>query len=136
MYLDGYVTSLVPSTRGSRLAGADGRKPAPDAGSADRRPGNRGRAGGVAAYRPPRGITALAGAAGGGTGRGPPGGAAAGLQPPPAAARRDRPMAGQVPGPLGTAAGRPAHRDSPRQTRTKENQMTGDAGPGTRILGS
>src|SRR6266513_5421115 len=45
-------------------------------------------------------------------------------------------MAGPVPGLVGTAAGRPAHRDSPGQTRTKEHQMTGNARPGARILGS
>src|ERR1700675_2892171 len=45
-------------------------------------------------------------------------------------------MAGPVPGPVGTAAGRPAHRDSPRETRTKEHQMTNDTPAGTRILGS
>src|SRR6266702_1109666 len=45
-------------------------------------------------------------------------------------------MAGAVPGPVGTAAGRPAHRDRQGQTRTKEHQMTGDARPGTRILSS
>src|SRR6266571_4291682 len=45
-------------------------------------------------------------------------------------------MAGPVPGPVGTAAGRPAHRDSPGETRTKEHQMTGNARPATRILGS
>src|SRR5580658_1840461 len=45
-------------------------------------------------------------------------------------------MARPVPGPVGTAAGCPAHRDSPRQTRTKERQMTSNAGGGSRILGS
>src|SRR6267142_611351 len=45
-------------------------------------------------------------------------------------------MAGPVPGPVGTTAGRPAHRDSQGQTRTKEHQMTSNARPGTRILGS
>src|SRR5580692_9649087 len=45
-------------------------------------------------------------------------------------------MAGPVPGPVGTAAGRPAHRDSSGKSRTKEHQMTGNAHPGTRILGS
>src|SRR5713101_2977788 len=44
-------------------------------------------------------------------------------------------MAGPVPGPVGTAAGRPAHRGGPGQTRAKEHQMTGNAPPG-RILGS
>src|SRR5205807_1835485 len=34
------------------------------------------------------------------------------------------------------AAGRPAHRDSPGKTRTKEHPMTSNARPGTRILGS
>src|SRR5258707_3257657 len=45
-------------------------------------------------------------------------------------------MAGPVPGPVGTSAGRPAHRDSQRNTRPKEHQMTSSARPGTRILGS
>src|ERR1700693_1828926 len=45
-------------------------------------------------------------------------------------------MAGPVPGLVGTAARRPAHRDSPGETRTKEHQMTDNARPGTRILGS
>src|SRR4029077_7164119 len=40
------------------------------------------------------------------------------------------------PGLVGTTAGRPAHRDSPGHTRTKEHQMTSNARPGTRILGS
>src|SRR6266496_2942124 len=45
-------------------------------------------------------------------------------------------MAGPVPGPVGAATGRPAHRDSPGETRTKEHQMTSNARPGSRILGS
>src|SRR6516162_6047616 len=45
-------------------------------------------------------------------------------------------MAGPVPGPVGTAAGRPAHRGGPREARTKEHQMTSNARPGDRILGS
>src|ERR1700728_349412 len=45
-------------------------------------------------------------------------------------------MAGPIPGPVGTAARRPAHRDSPRETRTKEHHMTGKARAGIRILGS
>src|SRR6516164_1920562 len=45
-------------------------------------------------------------------------------------------MAGPVPGPVGAAAGRPAHRDSPGKTRTKEHRMTSNARPGIRILGS
>src|SRR6266446_880613 len=45
-------------------------------------------------------------------------------------------MAGPVPGAVGTTAGRPAHRDSPGETRAKEHQMTSNARPGTRILGS
>src|ERR1700751_1256880 len=45
-------------------------------------------------------------------------------------------MAGPVPGPVGTAARRPAHRDSQGQPRTKEHQMTSDAGAGARIIGS
>src|SRR5271169_3832198 len=45
-------------------------------------------------------------------------------------------MAGPVPGLVGAAAGRPAHRDSPGETRTKEHRMTSNARPGTRVLGS
>src|SRR5215831_17832149 len=45
-------------------------------------------------------------------------------------------MAGPVPVPVGAAAGRAAHRDSPGKTRTKEHQMTSNARPGARILGS
>src|SRR5258708_13142675 len=45
-------------------------------------------------------------------------------------------MAGPVPGPVGAAAGCLAHRDSPGKKRTKEHQMTSNARPGTRILGS
>src|SRR5215469_3160482 len=45
-------------------------------------------------------------------------------------------MARPVPGLVGTAAGRPAHRDSPGETRTKEHQMTSNSRPATRILGS
>src|SRR6266571_1026136 len=45
-------------------------------------------------------------------------------------------MAGPVPGLVGAATGRPAHRDSPGETRTKEHQMTSNARPGSRILGS
>src|SRR5271165_395697 len=45
-------------------------------------------------------------------------------------------MAGPVPGLVGAAAGCPAHRDSPGQTRTKEHQMTSNARPGNRIVGS
>src|SRR6266480_5321878 len=45
-------------------------------------------------------------------------------------------MAGPVPGLVGAAAGRPAHRGGPGETRTKEHQMTGNARAGTRILGS
>src|ERR1700677_1844441 len=45
-------------------------------------------------------------------------------------------MARPVPGAVGTAARCPAHRDSPRETRTKEHQMTSNAGGGGRILGS
>src|SRR5260370_24857602 len=45
-------------------------------------------------------------------------------------------MARPVPGSVGTTAGRPAHRDSPGKTRTKEHQMTGNARPATRIVGS
>src|SRR6266705_309217 len=45
-------------------------------------------------------------------------------------------MAGPVPGLVGAATGRPAHRDSPGKTRTKEHQMTSSSRPGSRILGS
>src|SRR5260370_1252152 len=45
-------------------------------------------------------------------------------------------MAGPLPRPVGTSAGRPAHRDSQRNTRPQEHQMTSSARPGTRILGS
>src|ERR1700735_3569500 len=45
-------------------------------------------------------------------------------------------MAAPVPCPVGTAAGRHAHRDSPREMRTKEHQMTSNPRPATRILGS
>ncbi|MGD0699139.1 MAG: hypothetical protein ABSA02_04560 [Trebonia sp.] len=41
MYLDGYVTDLVHSGRGSCSAGAGGREPADDAGGLERRPGDR-----------------------------------------------------------------------------------------------
>src|SRR5512132_1262188 len=45
-------------------------------------------------------------------------------------------MAGPVPGLVGAAAGCPAHRDSPGETRTKAHQMTSTAGGSGRILGS
>src|SRR6267154_3836293 len=45
-------------------------------------------------------------------------------------------MAGPVPCPVGTAAGCPAHRGGPGETRAREHQMTSNARPGTRILGS
>src|SRR5215472_19255424 len=45
-------------------------------------------------------------------------------------------MAGPVPGPVGAAAGCPAHRGGPGKTRTKEHQMTSNSRPNTRILGS
>src|SRR5580693_9996770 len=45
-------------------------------------------------------------------------------------------MAGPVPGLVGAAAGRPAHRGGPGETRTKEHQMTSNAPAGGRILGS
>src|SRR5215471_8640291 len=45
-------------------------------------------------------------------------------------------MAGPVPGPVGAAAGRPAHRGGPGKARTKEHQMTDNVRPATRILGS
>src|ERR1700728_4692391 len=44
-------------------------------------------------------------------------------------------MARSVPGLVGAAAGCPAHRSSPGKTRTKEHQMTGNEGTGSRILG-
>src|SRR6202042_1037636 len=52
------------------------------------------------------------------------------------AARPGRRMAGPVPGSAGAAAGRTAHRGGPGQTRTKECEMTSNAGAGGRILGS
>src|ERR1700729_724084 len=45
-------------------------------------------------------------------------------------------MARPVRGLVGAAAGRPAHRGGPRETRTKEHQMTSNAPAGGRILGS
>src|ERR1039457_711251 len=45
-------------------------------------------------------------------------------------------MAGPVPGLVGAAAGRPAHRGGPGETRTKEHQMTSNARGSGRILGS
>src|SRR5215813_12946166 len=45
-------------------------------------------------------------------------------------------MAGPVPGPVGAAAGCPAHRGGPGETRTKEQQMTSNALGSARILGS
>src|SRR6266480_3498436 len=45
-------------------------------------------------------------------------------------------MAGPVPGLVGAAAGCPAHRGGPGQTRTKEHQMTSNARGSGRILGS
>src|ERR1017187_1292503 len=45
-------------------------------------------------------------------------------------------MAGPVPGPVGAAAGRPAHRGGPGETRTEEHQMTSNERAGSRILGS
>src|SRR6266536_1416783 len=45
-------------------------------------------------------------------------------------------MAGPVPGLMGAAAGCPAHRGGPGETRTKEHQMTSNAHGGGRILGS
>src|SRR5437879_12689843 len=45
-------------------------------------------------------------------------------------------MAGPVPGPLGAAAGCPAHRGVPGKTRTKEQQMTSNPRRNARILGS
>src|SRR5215470_918815 len=45
-------------------------------------------------------------------------------------------MAGPVPGPVAAAAGRPAHRGGPGETRTKEHQMTSNARGNARILGS
>src|SRR6202046_656212 len=45
-------------------------------------------------------------------------------------------MAGPVPGLVGAATGCPAHRGGQGETRTKEHQMTSNAGAGPRILGS
>src|SRR5215471_4023633 len=45
-------------------------------------------------------------------------------------------MAGPVPCLVGTTGGRPAHRDSRGKPQAKEHQMTGNARPGIRILGS
>src|ERR671935_2439632 len=45
-------------------------------------------------------------------------------------------MARPVPGPVGAAAGCPAHRGCPGKTRTKERQMTSNTREGDRILGS
>src|ERR1700730_9210520 len=45
-------------------------------------------------------------------------------------------MARPVPGVMGAAIGRPAHRGGPRQTRTKEHQMTSNAHTSARVLGS
>src|SRR5262252_7430388 len=45
-------------------------------------------------------------------------------------------MAGPVPGRVGAAAGCPARRGGPGQARAKEHQMTSNARPGPRILGS
>src|SRR5690349_4543815 len=45
-------------------------------------------------------------------------------------------MARAIPGLVGPAAGCPAYRGGPGETRTKEHQMTGKAGAGARILGT
>src|SRR3954467_13899264 len=45
-------------------------------------------------------------------------------------------MARPVPGPVGAAAGCPAHRGGPGKTRTKEHRMTSNARESRRILGS
>src|SRR5689334_24445129 len=45
-------------------------------------------------------------------------------------------MAGPVPGLVAAAAGCPAHRGGPGQTRTKEHQMTSNARGSGRILGT
>src|SRR6266436_3880055 len=45
-------------------------------------------------------------------------------------------MARPVPGLVGAAAGRPAHRGGPGETRTKEHQMTSNAPAGGRIVGT
>src|SRR5215467_12657866 len=45
-------------------------------------------------------------------------------------------MAGPVPGPVGAAAGCPAHGGGPGETRTKEHQMTSNARGCAWILGS
>src|SRR5947199_10845130 len=45
-------------------------------------------------------------------------------------------MAGPVPGPVGAATGRPAHRGGQGETRTKEHHMTSNAAAGNRIVGT
>src|SRR6266581_7762868 len=45
-------------------------------------------------------------------------------------------MAGPVPGPVAAAAGCPAHRGGPGETRTKEHHMTSNAAAGNRIVGT
>src|SRR6266568_4796632 len=45
-------------------------------------------------------------------------------------------MAGPVPGLVGAAAGCPAHRGGPGETRTKEHRMTSNAAAGNRIVGT
>src|SRR5437764_1487587 len=54
---------------------------------------------------------------------------------PVRAAGRGRRVAGPVPGPVGTAAGRLAHRGGQRETRTEGHMMTSN-GTGIRILGT
>ena len=57
-----------------------------------------------------------------------------GLRPEPLAEVDE--WLGQIPGPVGAAAGRPAHRGGPGKTRTKERQMTSTTQGGNRIQGS
>src|SRR5215468_9993070 len=45
-------------------------------------------------------------------------------------------MASPLSGPVGAAAGRPAHGSGPRETRRKEHGMSSDASEGARILGT
>src|SRR6201999_449929 len=45
-------------------------------------------------------------------------------------------MAGPLPGPVGAAAGCAAHRGRPRETRAKEQRMTGSTPGSNRIIGS
>src|SRR4029453_4105174 len=136
MYLDSYVTALVRLWHGSCSAGGRRREPEDAAGDAGPRPGDRGGAGCVAADRSSGRLPPPPSVEGSGAGRGPPGGAAAGLQSSPRTARRSRSVAWPLPVSVGAAVGRPADRGGARKTRTKERDMTSNASPGTRILGS